>query len=68
MPGQLEKSFKVPGGLLIPIIGIAAILWLLSGLNKNEIISAVIFIGLTMGLYFVIKKFKKGVTVVLPAD
>lgn len=54
-----EKTFKMPGGLTIPVIGIAATLWLLSSLTKWEILSALIFIGLVMLIYFAMKQFTK---------
>jgi APA family basic amino acid/polyamine antiporter len=54
-----EKSFRVPGGLIIPFIGIAAIVWLLTSLSKIEIFSAAIFIIAVVVLYFLTKGFKK---------
>lgn len=54
-----EKTFKAPGGLIIPFIGIAAIVWLLTSLSKWEILSTVIFIASICIMYFVMKKFKK---------
>ena len=57
-PVTSEKSFKVPGGLLIPCIGIAAIIWLLSSLSKWEILSTAIFIAFLCGLYVVMKWMK----------
>ena len=54
-----EKTFRIPGGLLIPFIGIASITWLLSRLSKWEIISTVIFITLICVVYFVTNKTKK---------
>ena len=53
-----EKSFKVPGGLVIPFIGIPAIVWLLTSLNKVEILSTIIFIVIVCIIYFVMGKFK----------
>jgi amino acid transporter len=58
-----EKTFKVPGGLIIPCIGIAAISWLLTSLEKREILSTIIFIGAISVTYFLIKKLKKGKTI-----
>jgi amino acid transporter len=52
---ELEKTFKVPGGLIVPFIGIASILWLLTSLNKWEILSTVIFITTICLVYFVMK-------------
>ena len=53
-----EKTFQAPGGLLIPFIGIAAITWLLTCLNKWEILSTIIFIGIICGIYFTMKWMK----------
>ncbi|MBK8609351.1 MAG: amino acid permease [Chitinophagaceae bacterium] len=54
-----EKTFRAPGGLLFPIIGIAAIVWLLSSLSKWEILSTIIFIAVICIIYFAMKFFKK---------
>jgi amino acid transporter len=53
-----EKTFQTPGGLLVPFIGIAAITWLLTSLNKWEILSTIIFIGIICGIYFAMKWMK----------
>ncbi len=49
-----EKTFKVPGGLIIPFIGIAAIIWLLISLSKWEILSTTISIAVICVIYFVL--------------
>lgn len=54
-----EKSFRMPGGLIVPFIAIASIIWLLTSLNKWEIGSTVIFIGVICVLYFLMKKYQK---------
>ena len=54
-----EKTFRMPGGLLFPLIGIASIVWLLTGLSKWEILSTIIFIAVVCVIYFVTKKFKQ---------
>ena len=54
-----EKTFRAPGGLLFPLIGIATIVWLLTCLSKWEVLSTLIFITVVIGIYFVMKKFKK---------
>jgi amino acid transporter len=54
-----EKTFKVPGGLVIPIFGIGSIIWLLTSLSKGEIIATLIFIAVVSGIYFVMKGIKK---------
>lgn len=53
-----EKTFRAPGGLITPLIGIAAIIWLLSSLSKMEIVSTIIFIAVVCVIYFVMKKLK----------
>jgi len=53
-----EKTFKIPGGLTVPLIGIAAIGWMFSSLGKWEILSVLIFIAVVCVIYFVMKKFK----------
>jgi basic amino acid/polyamine antiporter, APA family len=50
-----EKLFKAPGGWVTPLIGIVAIIWLLSSLSKWEIISTLIFIVVIVVIYFVTK-------------
>ncbi len=59
-----EKTFKMPGGLIIPIIGIAAIVWLLTSLSKWEILSTIIFIAAICIIYFVMKKLKNDKSIV----
>ncbi len=54
-----EKSFRTPGGLMVPFIGIASIFWLLTSLSKWEIGSTVIFIAVICILYFLMKKYQK---------
>jgi positive regulator of sigma E activity len=48
----------VPGGLIIPFIAFAAIVWLLTSLSKWEISSIIIFIAVICLIYFVMKKYK----------
>ena len=53
-----EKTFQAPGKLLVPFIGIASIVWLLTSLDKWEILSTIIFIGIICGIYFAMKWMK----------
>jgi APA family basic amino acid/polyamine antiporter len=53
-----EKTFKAPGGLLFPVIGIVAITWLLSSLSRWEIISTAIFIVAVCIIYVATKWIK----------
>ena len=54
-----ERTFKVPGGLIIPLAGIAAIVWLLSSLSKQEVLSAIIFIAVVSCIYLITTKISK---------
>ncbi len=54
-----ETTFRARGGLIIPVIGIAAITWLLTSLSKWEILSTIIFIIVVCVIYFFTKKFRK---------
>jgi basic amino acid/polyamine antiporter, APA family len=54
-----EKTFRAPGGLVTPLIGIATIVWLLTSLSKWEILSTIIFIAIVCVMYFVTRQFKK---------
>lgn len=54
-----ERSFKVAGGLFIPGIAIAAIMYVLSNLTRQETISIIIFIAVLCVIYFVMKKWQK---------
>lgn len=47
-----EKVFIVPGGLVIPVIAIAAIIWLLSHLSAKEIVATILFIAVIGVIYF----------------
>ena len=55
---EIEKIFKVPGGLTIPIFAIVCIIWLLSHLSSQEIISTSIFIAVICVIYFAMKKWQ----------
>jgi len=54
-----DDIFKIPGGLIIPIIGIASIVWLLTSLSKWEIIATIVFIALVCIIYFTMKWIKR---------
>jgi basic amino acid/polyamine antiporter, APA family len=58
-PDTAEKTFRIPGGLIFPFIGIATIIWLLTSLSKWEILSTIIFITVVGVMYFITKQLKK---------
>ena len=51
-----NKMFRIPFGSVIPIIAIVTILWFLSNLAINEIISISVFIFILSIIYFLIVK------------
>jgi len=54
-----EKTFRIPGGVTIPLLAIAAIVWLLSNLAKEELTGITIFIFVLAMIYLAKKKMKK---------
>jgi amino acid transporter len=50
-----KETFKIPGGLTVPIIGIVSILWLLTMLSLQEITITLIFMGAVSVMYFVLR-------------
>ena len=56
-----EKTFRVPGGFIIPVIASAVIIWLLSSLTKKEFINCGIFIAIFSIIYLLIMLSKKKV-------
>ena len=60
-----EKTFRLPGGVVLPLLASAGILWLLSNLTKPEVIGIGIFI-LVFSLIYVIVKLARKKAIVLP--
>ena len=54
-----EKTFRIPGGLLIPVIGMASIVWLLTSLSISEIFSMILFISVICVIYFITRKYQR---------
>ncbi|TWO32663.1 amino acid permease [Seonamhaeicola sediminis] len=50
-----KSSFKIPGGLLVPILAIIIILFFLSNISYREMIGTIVFIGLLSLIYFIRK-------------
>ncbi|MEO5998222.1 MAG: amino acid permease [Chitinophagaceae bacterium] len=50
------KTFKVPGGFIIPILAVCVILWFLSNLSKQELIGIIIFI-FSFSLIYIVTNF-----------
>ena len=54
-----NDGFKIPGGLLVPIIAIVTILYFLSNLSSNEMIVTAIIIAILSLIFFLIKTYIK---------
>ena len=54
-----KNGYKVPGGLLVPILSIGIILYFLSNLEKREIVGTLIFIAIISILFFIIQSVQK---------
>ena len=54
-----ERTFVMPGGLIIPIISILAIIWFLSSLPRQEIFAMLIFLLILSAIYLIIKTIKR---------
>jgi basic amino acid/polyamine antiporter, APA family len=54
-----ENTFRVPGGIIIPILATCSIVWLLTSLTQPEFIGIAIFIFVFSAIYLVMKMLKK---------
>ena len=54
-----EGSFKIPGGIVIPIIALVVTGWFLSNLSTSEITGGLIFLAASSVVYFLMKFFRK---------
>ena len=54
-----KNGYKVPGGLLVPILSIGIIIYFLSNLEKREIVGTLIFIAIISILFFIIQSVQK---------
>jgi len=49
-----EKTFRIPGGYIVPILSVIVILWFLSNLSENKILGISLFIIILTLVYFLI--------------
>lgn len=56
-----EKTFRIRGGILVPVLATSSILWLLSHLTKPEFIGILVFTLVFSLIYLIIKLVKKKV-------
>jgi amino acid transporter len=54
-----EKTFRIPGGMLVPLLASVGIIWLLCSLTKPELIGITIFIAAFTCIYFILRQIKK---------
>lgn len=55
LKGNMEPgSYKLPGGFVIPVITVAAIIWVLSNLPSDELIAMGVFLLLTSAVYLAV--------------
>jgi len=54
-----QKTFRVPGGVIIPLVAVAGTTWLLSNSSKAEATGLTIFILIFSAIYFVTQLLKK---------
>lgn len=52
------KTFKVPGGITIPVIAAGIIIWMLTSLSRTELTGITVFIILFSAIYFVVRTIK----------
>ncbi|XMO86992.1 APC family permease [Algibacter sp. AS12] len=55
---EQKDVFKIPGGLLVPVLAMGIIAYFLSSLGKNEIITTILCIAV-LSLVFLILRFRK---------
>lgn len=56
---ESEKTFRIPGGIIVPLLAFCVIVWLVSNLSKQEFTSIVIFIFIFSLIYLATKMVKK---------
>jgi basic amino acid/polyamine antiporter, APA family len=57
-----EKTFRVPGGIFVPLLASVGIIWLLFSLTRDELFGIAVFIAVFSGIYLIIKQVKKNIT------
>lgn len=52
-----ENSFRIPGGLLVPVAAILVILYLLTNLSRNELLGVAVFIAVLSVIFMIMRQF-----------
>lgn len=53
-----QKTFRIPGGFIVPILAVVTILWFLSSLTWQEIVGILIALAILSLIYFLLRLFK----------
>ncbi len=56
---KVVGSYRIPGGYIVPVISVVAIIWLLSNLPFRELGAMLIFVALLTLIYFVLQLFSR---------
>ncbi|MEO6328989.1 MAG: amino acid permease [Ginsengibacter sp.] len=56
---NIPGSFNIPGGYIVPVLSIGAIVWFLSNLSGKEKIGMLIFVAILSAIYLAIYLIKK---------
>ncbi|MDR3715127.1 MAG: amino acid permease [Puia sp.] len=64
-PFTPEKAFRVPGGVIIPLLASAVIIWLLTGLTKAEFAGLAVFVAVFSVIYLLTKWAEKKKSIVV---
>jgi Flp pilus assembly protein TadB len=54
-----EKTFRAPGGWIVPILACGVIIWLLSSLTMPQLISFLVFLVFICLVYYIMQETKK---------
>ncbi len=67
-PQVTEKTFQIPGGIIVPLLAIGVIVWLLSNLTRPQFIGLIVFIFVCSVIYFFAIFLRKKPVVQLEPD
>jgi basic amino acid/polyamine antiporter, APA family len=57
--GKAVKTFRVPGGMVVPALACAGIIWLLCSLTRAELTGIAVFIAVFSVIYLIMAQVKK---------
>jgi amino acid transporter len=56
--GKDGSSFRIPGGILVPVLAVITILWFLSNLTRSEMTGLAVMLGVLSVIYCLIRILK----------